>query len=79
MSSTSNLRDTAVNDFRILANEAITNSLVAFAMDVTGVDNMIYSDRDPIWMSSLKTGAVITGVSWIGANVRNMWPFLNFF
>lgn len=71
------IRDTAVNDLKILANEALTNTLIAVALDYSGVERSLFSNSDSRLVTDLKTGLMITGVSWIGANARNMWPWLN--
>ena len=73
------IRDSLINDVRAIANETITNSAIFFAIDALQIDNMIFRQDDPMWLTAIKSGAVASTVNVIGANVRNMWPVLNFF
>lgn len=73
------IRDSLINDVRVLANETITNSAIFFAIDALGIDNMIFKPGDPMWMVAIKSGTVASTVNLLGANVRSMWPVLNFF
>ena len=73
------VRDSLINDVRTIANETITNSAIFFAIDALQIDNMIFRQDDPMWLTAIKSGAVASTVNVIGANVRNMWPVLNFF
>ena len=75
----SEIRDSLINDVRTIANETITNSAIFFAIDALHIDNMIFRQNDPMWLTAIKSGAVASTVNVIGANVRNMWPVLNFF
>lgn len=74
-----NLRDNMINDLRVIANETVTNSALYFAIAMTGVDSMIYKNNDPTWLIALKSGALSSVVNVAGANIRNMYPMLNFF
>ena len=73
------IRDTAINDLKTLANEAITNTALALALDYSGINGSIFNSSDSRLVTGLKSGAVITGVSFLGANARAMWPWLSFF
>ena len=73
------VRDSLINDVRAIANETITNSAIFWAIDALQIDNMIFRQDDPMWLTAIKSGAVASTVNVIGANVRNMWPVLNFF
>ena len=66
------IRDSLINDVRAIANETITNSAIFFAIDALQIDNMIFRQDDPMWLTAIKSGAVASTVNVIGANVRNI-------
>jgi hypothetical protein len=71
------LRDTAVNDLKVLANEALTNTGIVLALDYSGINGSLFDTNDSRLVTGLKSGLLITGVSWLGSNLRNMWPWMN--
>lgn len=75
----STLRDTAINDLRVIANETLTNSAIYFGIMATGLDDYVFKASDPMWMTALKSGLVSSAVNVAGSNLRQMWPQLNFF
>lgn len=75
----STLRDTAINDLRVIANETLTNSALYFGIMATGLDSYIFKSNEPMWMTSLKSGLVSSAVNVAGSNIRSMYGWLNFF
>lgn len=73
----SNIRDTLILDAKTVVNETITSSAIYLAFNVGGVPEMIFSDRDNVVTSAVKSGFVASAVNVGGAFLRNMFPMLN--
>lgn len=79
MDSSASLRDVLSTDLRQLANETITNAALYYAVDVTHLDEMIYKHGDPAPLQAVKSSLLASAIGVAGAQIRRMWPVLNFF
>ena len=65
----------------VLANEALSNSVLSYALDTAGITDRYFEGAygDGELMRAVKSGVWITGLSLGGRMVRSVLPMLNVF